>query len=209
MGREVNWSLLSRIPTKEPPPGRFHFRPDMPDENNAFRVGLVIALPIAEAFLVFTLIASITTTSPSGFEKLLGFLYAVYGICCVPLYVSHTLITLSDIMLEDTGIRLRIVGPWSVLVPWQALGEMTIKEVRCIPPYEPRRRGLLRRSEKRTLYAVHVPGLTIWHTLTGLCYGLGFCPVFIITPAHERYEALLERLKQAAIEQGADPERLS
>lgn len=45
-------------------------------------------------------------------------------------------------------------------------------------------------------FAIHVAGLTPFHSLVGLQYGLWFTPVFLVTPDHEGYETLLKKLKE-------------
>ena len=125
----------------------------------------------------------------------------------IVLCVSVGIVTASDITLEDEGIRLRLFGLWHWLVPWHALREMTIRAVDEFPMYGSRWE-LRKRKIARVFFAIHVPGLTFLHLLTGLFYGLGVYPVFLITPDHRRHEALLERLREAAIQQGCDPERL-
>ena len=63
--------------------------------------------------------------------------------------------------------------------------------------------------EHQDLYGIHVPGLTFLHALAGFIgYSTRRYPVFFVTIYHDRYELLLEKLRQAAIEQGCNLERL-
>jgi hypothetical protein len=201
MGKKSTIDRQSQMATPE----YFPFRPPVPSWYNTFRWVAALGLVIVPLLFALALILSITDPSGRSQSPALA-LTAMFFTWVFLLYLSESIVTLSDIALEDEGIRLQLLGSRSLLVPWQALREMTIKEVGAFPIYD--RRRLLQRQQARVFIAIHVPGLTFLHLFTGLYYGLGFYPVFVVTPDHERYEILIERLKQAAIEQGCDPERL-
>lgn len=188
-------------------PEWFPFRPQKPVGHEVLRGVMALGLVLLPLMMALWLILSIVFPSDRSPIPVV----ALTAICYTWLFVlglSQGIVTFSDIVLENEGIRLKLPGSWSRLVPWQALREMTIKPVGAFLPYKPAVAILFWGRKASTIYAVHVPGLTVLHLFTGLYYGMGFRPVFVITQDHERYDVLLERLKQAAIQQGCDPARL-
>jgi hypothetical protein len=198
MGKKSTIDRQSQAATPE----RFPFRPHKPLENIVHRAILIACLVLG--LLISTILILSIIVPSSGASKIGVLLAAIFTICMTSVAFSQGVTTLSDVGLEEGGVRLQLFGPWSTLVPWQALREMTIEEVGDFLIYEP----VWLRRKAGVIFAVHVPGLTVLHLITGLYYGMGFCPIFLITPAHERYELLIERLKQAAIREGCESQRL-
>jgi hypothetical protein len=152
------------------------------------------------------LVASTTIPVILDFENACpGALMAVFLILPLTLGwligISAYIVMLSDIIIEDDGIRLHYLGSWSVKVPWESLGEAEIFRIKLHDPFARPTIAFTYMS----LFAVHVPELPLLHKLVGLRCRLGLFPIFFVTPYHDRHELLIARLRQAAIEQGCDP----
>lgn len=102
-----------------------------------------------------------------------------------------TLITSADIAVTRDEVRLHVVGPWVICIPWDALRHATVWDM---PPPVHIRATLLRRWDG--IHTVYVPGLTVL-TPVGLYYGMGRAALFVITPDHEGHERLLDRIRHA------------
>lgn len=187
---------------------RFPFRPDKPFQNQILRIGLalsfILGTPIFGTILIILPILGQdnTISLETRIGVTLSFLVFTYSAFFA---ANAGIVTLADIVLESKGIRLCLLGPWSTLIPWESLQEMSIVKVNVFPLYEGG--GLLRK--RKTFFAIHIPGLTLSYMFVSFYYRLGPRPVFLITPEHERYRLLVEQLRQAALEQGCDPERLA
>lgn len=106
------------------------------------------------------------------------------------LFVGVTGIVLgyADIAIGEDDVWLHLIASWYLLVPKQSFEKMEISEVL----YTGMQRHLKPHGRS---FAIHVPGLTPFHRLVGLMHGLWFTPVFLVTPDHEGYETLLNKLK--------------
>lgn len=95
----------------------------------------------------------------------------------------------SDIGVGNKGVWLHLFASWYLLVPKQSFRNMKINEVQYM--------GLTRRPKPAEhSLAVHIPGLTFFHRFVGLAVGIGFTPVFLVTPDRDGYEVLLQKLKE-------------
>jgi hypothetical protein len=98
------------------------------------------------------------------------------------------LVASADIAAEQEGLRLYILGPWRMFIPWQAL---RFSETLDAPLPLPIR--LLAFGRGTRAWAVHVPGLSALAPV-GVYLGIGRLPVFVITAGHDRQERLRDRL---------------
>jgi hypothetical protein len=188
-------------------------------DNNDFPVMLdkafqhnAILISVSQIVVLALVILSFTVLLILGSNPLntLGMLMAI-AILAPFMYLASSnaaacIVLFSDITLEERGIRLHLLGPRSLLIPWEALRDATMSKIRAPDP-DGRGRAFWQPRSYIELYVVNVPGLTFLHRLAGRHYRIGY-PVFIVTPYHHRYETLLQRLRQAAIEQGCNPEWL-
>lgn len=105
--------------------------------------------------------------------------------------VVAALVTSADIGLDRDAVRLHVVGPWVIDIPWEALRYAAIWE--ASPPSHVN--AVLARRWGQ-VHLVHVPGLRVLAPV-GIFYGLGRSPTFVVTPDHERSRQLVERLKHS------------
>lgn len=193
--------------------------PNNPDNNDfpvmldkAFQRNTILIL-VSQVVILALIIPIFTVLLILGSDPLniLGLLMAIAVLAPFMYWISSAaatyIVLFSDITLEEQGIRLRLLGAWSLLIPWESLHDMTISEIRAPDP-NGRGRAFWKPRRYKNLHVVNVPGLTLLHRLAGAYYRLGYS-IFIITPYHHKYELLLQRLRQAAIEQGCDPEWLT
>ena len=115
--------------------------------------------------------------------------------------LTAALISSADISLTPDGVRLHVVGPWVIRIPWDALRYSTIIEM----PAPAHTRLTLARAWD-SLHTVHVPGMNVLKTV-GIYYGLGQMPVFAVTPDHEHRDRLLQRLRHGQHPLRRAPER--
>ncbi len=114
---------------------------------------------------------------------LLFFAGGAYGAFCL---------TMADIVTFNEGVWVQTLGKWGIFIPWDSFRYSRIFKVRHITwalPYDPGANS----------YAVHVPGLTIFHRLLSFSYwhdGLRFQPIFIISPEHINYKKLIELIEE-------------
>jgi hypothetical protein len=149
-------------------------------------------------FFIIMLVASIGTlikNAAMGSTHLLAgdiliILVVIYGICFSLVGMGGFIFTMADISLTNTGVFLSLLGSWSFFIPWERLSKAEIIEVRHI------NFSRLDRIRWRS-FAITIPGSIILTSL-GLVYGLGFKSVFIVTPQHDRYEKLIEKIKHHA-----------
>lgn len=172
--------------------------------------GNAVLILISQVVVLALVILSFTVLLILGMDGLNipGMLMAIAILAILTYRVSvgaaANIVLFSDITLEEQGIRLHLLGPRSQLIPWESLRDATISKIRAPDP-DGRGRAFWQPRRYIELYVVNVPGLTFLHRLAGTYYRVGY-PVFIVTPYHHRYELLIQRLRQAAIEQGCDPE---
>jgi hypothetical protein len=187
----------------------FHY---MPNDQPGYRMGrpIVFVAPILWILAIAAMVA-LAIGAHGQVSPIMWFV--MLPLCIAALYYytirgAAYIVLSSDIALEEGGFRLFILGAWSVFIPLDALRDMSMYKTMYFDLHNLEELPRLGPPPQDDLFAFHVPGLTLLHKLAGFSFGLGFLPVFAVTPYHYEYERLLEKLRQAAIEQGCDPARL-
>jgi hypothetical protein len=93
----------------------------------------------------------------------------------------------ADIETGEGGINLYIRSGSPVNISWDATKGAQIRKV-DMPVMFPLEKGV-------KAYTVRVPGLGFLYRLTGLEFGDGLNPVFVVTSAHDHYDRLLDQLR--------------
>jgi hypothetical protein len=101
---------------------------------------------------------------------------------------AAALVTSADIEVGREGLYLYLWQQHKVHIPWEALKQASVKKTQ-MPLLFP----LPRTAEA---HCIHVPTLGFLHRLTGIEYGQGTRPLFVVTSAHENYEKLLEAIRE-------------
>ena len=109
------------------------------------------------------------------------------GVGAMPLL--GLLIATADLGSSRQGLTLRVLGPFTIFLPWPELKHCALWQT---PVPAPIRWALLRRWP--LAHAVYVPGRN-GLIPAGLLFGLGRLPVFIITPDHQDASSLIKRLE--------------
>jgi hypothetical protein len=102
--------------------------------------------------------------------------------------VCATYVTSSDIGLGATGVTLYLTEARSRFIPWESVEREAIRSVKPRPMFR-----LV--TDDVVTYAIPVKKLSPLHVLAGHYYGVGFSPVFIVHSDHERYEQIVEQLR--------------
>ncbi|HEC22888.1 MAG TPA: hypothetical protein ENI95_08225 [Chloroflexi bacterium] len=171
----------------------FRFMPQARNLRGVFRAlwGLIgVASVVVGLMAIIVLALRFREGGVSGRDGLLALgitLLILFFIYRALLSACATYVTSSDIALSDAGVHLSLTKRRSRLIPWEAIGDDAVREVRPRPMFRPLRQDV-------RAFAVHAPGLPLLHRLTGLYYGVGFKPVFIVHSDHDRYQVLIERL---------------
>lgn len=98
-------------------------------------------------------------------------------------------ITSADIETGKDGLYIYLREGKPTVIRWEDLRATKISKMQ--PPL------LFPMKRNSEAYAIHAPTLGFLYRLTGIEYGQGWKPVFIVTTAHESHQKLLEQLQQA------------
>lgn len=93
----------------------------------------------------------------------------------------------ADIETGENGIHLYVRSDNPITIGWDATKGTEIRKV-DMPVMFPLKMGTV-------AYTVQVPTLGFLFRLTGLEFGQGLKPVFVVTTAHDHYERLLDQLR--------------
>ncbi len=97
----------------------------------------------------------------------------------------------SDLEIGPEGVRVHLRNGRPRLIPWSAIRQAGVVEVKPAPLFHPSR------PDDRA-WVVVAQGLPLLYRLGGLRFGAALRPVFVITSDHERHTDLIERIRQGA-----------
>jgi hypothetical protein len=97
-------------------------------------------------------------------------------------------ITSADFETGSDGVYLYLRPGSPTLIRWEDLRGTQVSKMQ--PPL------LFPMKRNSEAFAIHVPTLGFLYRLTGIEYGQGWKPVFVVTSAHENHMKLIEQIQQ-------------
>ncbi|GAB4482047.1 MAG: hypothetical protein Kow00124_30440 [Anaerolineae bacterium] len=175
---------------------RHEFMPQRRSLRRLFRAvwGLSVLMTIVVGVGAGILLYGRSTRLGVQNDDLLAFALALavlYFLARSLLSAAATFVASADIEVDNEGVLLYVFGRRGRRIPWERIREGAIRRVRLRSTFRPDREG-------ERAHIVLVPGLPPIYALAGAYYRTGFVPVFVVTPDHDRHEALLARLAERA-----------
>lgn len=164
------------------------------------RVFVSASIAVVTPILLFGIIVNLIPllTGEFAFRYLVRIATMMWGALVITLILSATFLMGRDIVVSQEGVWVEVQRGKGLFLDRGALSSAKIFPVPFLDL------SGRRPSFTDTSYAVHVDSLTPFHRLIGLMHGLWLRPVFIVTPDHENYETLLERIRRMLVSEGGE-----